>query len=103
MDDAWDIWDAAEGIETDEDAAAFLNAILELNDPSILPEALGVLARARGMTQLAEQTGLGRESLYKSLGKSGNPRFSTLTSILGALGLSLRVAPRASEPKAARA
>ena len=90
----WTSWDAADDIETEEDAVGFLNAVLELNDPSLVPDALGVIARFRGMAQIAADTGLGRESLYKALSKTGNPRFSTVVKVLGSMGLSLQVAPR---------
>ena len=89
----WTNWDAAEDIATEEDAVDFLNAVLELNDPSLVPDALGAIARSRGMAQIAADTGLGRESLYKALSKSGNPRFSTVVKVLGSMGLSLQVTP----------
>lgn len=64
----------------------FLNAVLELGDPAILPDELGVIARSARYEAVAEETGLGRESLYKSLSKSGNPRFSTVVNVLDCLG-----------------
>lgn len=89
----WTEWDSADYLNTPEDIAAFLNAVLELGDPALLPEALGAIARSKGMSAIAEETGLGRESLYKSLSRSGNPRLSTLIKVLGTLGLRLQVAP----------
>lgn len=89
----WIEWDAAQDLTSEEDVADFLNAVLELNDPSMLSDALGVVARARGMGAIAEKTGLGRESLYKSLSKTGNPRFSTIASVLDSFGLRLQVVP----------
>ena len=90
----WTSWDAADDIESEEDAIAFLNAVLELNDPSLVPSALGAIARSRGMAQIAADTGLGRESLYKALSKTGNPKFSTIVKVLGSMGLSLQVTPK---------
>ena len=67
------LWDAAEYLKTEEDMAAYLEAALEENDPSLIAAALGDIARAKGMTQIAKKTGLGRESLYKALSPEGNP------------------------------
>lgn len=95
MNSEWAEWDAAQDITTEEDAIAFLNAVLELDDPTILADALGAMARARGMSAIAEKAGLGRESLYKSLSKTGNPRFATIMSVLNSLGLRFQVVPAA--------
>lgn len=84
------IWDAAEHLETKEDMAAYLEAALEENDPTLIAAALGDIARARGMAQIAKQTGLGRESLYKALSAEGNPEFATILKVIHALGLQLR-------------
>jgi len=83
-------WDAAEHLETVEDIAAYLEAALEENDPALIAAALGDIARAKGMSQIARQTGLGRESLYKALSPEGNPEFATILKVLNALGLQLR-------------
>ena len=83
-------WDAAEYLETDEDMAAYLEAALEENDPALIAAVLGDIARAKGMTQIAKQTGLGRESLYKALSPEGNPEFATILKVVNALGLQLR-------------
>jgi probable addiction module antidote protein len=83
------LWDVAEHLETEEDMAAYLEAALEDGDPSIIASALGDIARAKGMTQIAKQTGLGRESLYKALSPDGNPEFSTILKVISALGLHL--------------
>ena len=93
MKSVWAEWDAVQDITTEEDAIMFLNAVLELDDPTILADALGVIARARGMGAIAGETGLGRESLYKSLSKTGNPRFATIMSVLNSLGLRFQVVP----------
>jgi probable addiction module antidote protein len=82
-------WDAAEYLNTDEEMAAYLEAALEDGEPSLVAAALGDIARARGMTQLARETGLGRESLYKALSPNGNPEFSTIMKVVQALGLRL--------------
>ena len=83
------IWDAAEYLETEEDMVAYLEAALELNDPTLVAAALGDITRAKGMTQIAKKTGLGRESLYKALSPDGNPEFSTVLKVVSALGLKL--------------
>jgi len=82
-------WDAAEFLESEEDMASYLEAALEANDPSLIAAALGDIARAKGMSQIAKQTGLGRESLYKALSPEGNPEFSTILKVINALGLQL--------------
>jgi len=83
------IWDAAEYLETQEDIVAYLEAALEENDPALVAAALGDITRAKGMTQIAKKTGLGRESLYKALSPEGNPEFSTVLKVISALGLKL--------------
>jgi len=85
-------WDVTEHLETEEDMAAYLEAALEGNDPSLIAAALGDIAKAKGMSQIAKQTGLGRESLYKALSPEGNPEFSTILKVVSALGLQLHVA-----------
>ena len=83
------IWDVAEHLETEEDMAAYLEAALEEHDPGLVAAALGDIARAKGMSQIAKQTGLGRESLYKALSSEGNPEFATILKVINALGLQL--------------
>ena len=82
-------WDMAEHLKTDEDMAAYLEAALEDGDPVLITHVLGTIARAKGMTQLARDTGLGRESLYKALSAEGNPEFATVLKVVRALGLKL--------------
>lgn len=82
-------WDVAEHLKTEEDMAAYLEAALEDGDPKLVSAALGDIARAKGMTQVARETGLGRESLYKTLSPEGNPELTTLLKIVHALGLQL--------------
>ena len=67
-----------ECIEGKDDAIAYLNAAAETGDPTLLQVAIGDVAKARGMGQVAKEAGVGRESLYKSLGKEGNPSFRTI-------------------------
>jgi probable addiction module antidote protein len=83
------IWDPAEHLQSDEDMAAYLEAALEEGDASLIAAALGDIARAKGMSQLARDTGLGRESLYKALSPAGNPEFATILRVVSALGLQL--------------
>ncbi len=78
-------------LETDEQIAAYLNVTLEDCDAKELAHALGVIARARGMTQLAKDAGLTRASLYKALSEDGNPSMDTMIRVVRALGLSLHV------------
>ncbi len=84
-------WDSAEHLRTDEDVANYLDACLEEagDDPSFIAKALGNIARARGMSRLARDTGLGRESLYKALSGEGNPSFATILKVINALGVKL--------------
>lgn len=91
-------WDSAAHLKTDEDMAAYLDACLieAGDDAAFIAHALGVIARAKGMTQLANDSGLGRESLYKALSGEGNPSFATILKVLSALGVSLRAVPAAA-------
>jgi probable addiction module antidote protein len=85
------LWDPAEHFETDEDMAAYLDAALEDGDPALVVAALGDIARAKGMAQIAREAGLGRESLYKALSTTGNPEFATVLKVVRALGLQFHV------------
>lgn len=89
------VWDPAQHLQTDEDMAAYLEAALEEGDSALVAAALGDIARAKGMTQVARDAGLGRESLYKALSASGNPEFSTILQVIQALGLQLHASPAA--------
>ncbi len=84
-------WDVVEHLETEEDIISYLEAVLDDGDPTLISAALGDIARARGMTEIARETGLGRESLYKALSPEGNPEFVTVMKVLRALGLTLHV------------
>ena len=83
-------WDAADYLETKEDVVLYLEAAFEDGDPGLIAAALGDVARAKGMTKVAAEAGLGRESLYKALSPSGNPEFATVLKVMQALGLRLR-------------
>ena len=80
-------WDAAEHLETEEDMALYQEAALEEGDPALVAAALGDIVRAKGMSEIARETGLGRESLYKALSPEGNPEFATVLKVIRALGL----------------
>ena len=82
-------WDPAQHLETNEDMALYLDAALAENDPSLIAAALGDIARARGMSDIARQTGLSRESLYRSLSPHGNPELATIIKVANSLGLKL--------------
>ena len=84
-------WDAAALLRSDSDIVAYLEAVLDEGDPALLAAALGDVARAKGMTRIARDAGLGRESLYKALSLGGNPEFATVQKVIRALGLRLRV------------
>lgn len=86
-------WDASDYLGTPEDRAAYLNAVLAEGDPALLQAALGDIAKAEGMTRVAGQAGVGRESLYKSLSVEGNPSFQTIVRVARALGLAMSFAP----------
>jgi probable addiction module antidote protein len=90
-------WDPADHLRTDEDMAAYLEAALEEGDPTLVAAALGDIARAKGMTQVAREAGLGRESLYKALSPAGNPEFATILKVVAALGLQLHATPAAAK------
>ena len=88
-------WDSAEHLKTEEDMALYLQTCMDEagDDADFIASALGTIARARGMSQLARDTGLGRESLYKALSGEGNPSFATILKVVHALGLRLNAAP----------
>lgn len=84
-------FDAAEYLNNPEEMAAYLDACLDEDpgDGSLIRTALNDIARARGMTQIAREAGMGRESLYKALGEKGNPEFVTIMKVVRALGMKL--------------
>lgn len=86
------IWDAAEVLNSPADIAAYLDAYLEDGSSEELLRALGTIARARGMSALAAETGISREALYRAFSDSGNPTLDTLLRVLKAFGVRLAVA-----------
>lgn len=96
-------FDAAEYLDTPARQAEYISAALETGDAAFVRDAVGVVARARGMSGIARTTGLNRESLYKAFGKSGNPEFGTMLGVLRALGLELAARPAKGKPVRKRA
>ena len=90
------LWDASEHLDSDEAIAAYLEAVFEDGDPALIAAALGDVAKARGMTDIARKAGLSRESLYRALSKEGNPEFATVLKVVRALGLAVSVNTPAS-------
>jgi probable addiction module antidote protein len=90
-------YDVADHLRTPEEMAAYLEACIAESDgdASFVVKALGDIARAKGMSQIARETGLGRESLYKALSADGNPHFDTIVKVAKALGLEISVRPAA--------
>lgn len=86
-------FDVSDYLETEEDIAGYLQAILEENNPALLTAALGDIAKARGMTEIAKASGVTREALYRALRANANPRYETVAKVISALGLKLTVAP----------
>ena len=80
-------WDSAELLDTPEAVAAYIEAAFEENDPAFITYALGVVARAKGMSQVARDVGVTREALYKALASTGDPKLSTFLGVLKALGM----------------
>ena len=94
-------FDASKHLETEEDIAYYLNAVLEDDDPALLNVALGDVARARGMTEIARRAGVSRESLYKALSADGNPSNATVFRVLKALGFNLKVTAESGKKETA--
>lgn len=101
MTERFALFDAADYLTTPERVAAYLEAVLEENDAASLSQALGTIARAKGMAQIAERSGRSREQLYRTLSEKGNPQLDTLMSVLEAMGLRLSIQPIEPEPQAA--
>jgi probable addiction module antidote protein len=93
-------YDATDYLKSDEDVIAYLEAAMEDGDAAVIATALGNIARAHGMMQLARETGLTREGLYKALSAGGNPSLATVLKVMKALGV--RLAPQRLETAAAR-
>ena len=86
-------FDAALFLDSEEVISEYINEALEDGDPALISAALGDVARARGMSQLARETGVSRDGLYKALSPTGNPSLSTFQSVIAALGLKVVVQP----------
>ena len=86
-------WDVTEHLQDEADQAAYLQAMIDEsgNDPTMIAVALGDIARARGMTQVARDAGITREAFYRALSPDGNPSFATVTKVLDALHLKIAV------------
>jgi len=91
-------YDSAEYLEDDQAIAEYLEEAMKIamedSDPAFLAHALGIVARARGVSQIAKDAGISRESLYKALGAEGNPDFGTVLKVLQTLGLKLSIKPQ---------
>jgi probable addiction module antidote protein len=87
-------FDMAEQLQNEEDIANYLSLVMEDGDTDEFKRALGYVAKARGMTQIANDSGLGRESLYKALRPGSRAEFSTISKVLKALNLDIQVVPR---------
>lgn len=83
------VFDVSEYLKDEASIAAYLSSIVEEGDPKLLLSAIGDIAKARGMSRIASESGLGRESLYKALNSSAKPRFDTILRVLGALGVKI--------------
>ena len=86
-------WDSSEILHSPEAISAYLEAAFEDGDPALITHALGVIARAKGMGQIAKEAGVTREALYKALSMDGDPKISTFLGVIKALGLHLEIRP----------
>ena len=89
-------FDASDYLDSEEMIAEYLSAILEQDDPDLFIAALGDVAKARGMSQIAKETGLGRESLYKALKPGSKLRYETVQKVMRALGVKLTAEPKSA-------
>lgn len=95
-------FDEAEYLETVEDQAGYLALAFETGDTAHIQRALGIVARAKGMTEIAKAAGVSRESLYRSFSEGGNPALATVEKVLDVLGLQLTVKPKEQPAEPAR-
>lgn len=93
-------FDPAEGLTSDDSIAAFMAEAFASEDAGYIAHALGVVARAKGMTQIAGETGLSREQLYRSFSENGNPTLKTTIAVMKALGIELTAKPHTHQPGA---
>ncbi|MCL1887774.1 MAG: putative addiction module antidote protein [Kiritimatiellaeota bacterium] len=87
-------WDITEHLRTEEEIAAYLTAVLEEGDPSLLLSAVGDIAKARGMAEIAKNAGVSRSTLYHSFSNQGNPEFTTMMKVIHSLGVKLMAMPQ---------
>jgi probable addiction module antidote protein len=92
-------FDAAEFLDSEESISAYLTALLEEGNPKAFAAGLGDVARARGMSQVARDAGVSRESLYRALSGEGNPEFGTILKVMRALGLKLVAQSARTDPE----
>jgi probable addiction module antidote protein len=92
-------YDSAEFLDTPKAVKFYIEEAMESGDPQLISHALGVVARAKSMSDIAQKSGMSRESLYRSLSPTGKPEFSTVMNVLKALGLGLSVHTVSSPPK----
>jgi probable addiction module antidote protein len=95
-------YDSAEYLDSNEAIAAYIDDALESADPAHIAHALGVVARAKGMTEIARAAGVSREHLYRALKETGNPELATIVRVLKALGLRLAAQPIAEQKRKRR-
>jgi probable addiction module antidote protein len=95
MTEKFSTYDTADYLKNEKDIVAYFDACLEEagDDPECITHALGVIARARGMSKLSRATGISREGLYRALSKDGNPEFATVLKVIHALGIRLHAQP----------
>lgn len=86
-------WDIVDHLDSNERIALYLEAVFEDGDPALIAAAIGDVARAHGMTQVAKETGLSRENLYRALSEGGNPEFATILKVIRAIGYDLTIVP----------
>ena len=87
-------WDTAEFLESEEDITAYLDIAFESGDPKQITKALGNAAKAHGMMDISNKTGLTREHLYTSLSENGNPTIQTLSKVIDTMGYQLAIIPK---------
>jgi probable addiction module antidote protein len=85
-------WDVTEYLDSDERIAGYLDAVFEDGDPALIKAAIADVARAKGMTEVAQKSGISRAGLYKALSENGNPSFETMAAIMKAIGVRIAVA-----------
>ena len=88
------VLDIAEYLDSEEIVAEYLNMVSQSDDSALFLRAIGHIARSKGMSQIAEKTGLGRESLYKALDEKAHPRFETIFKVLNAMGIQMTLVPK---------